>query len=51
VSRALESPTHLDPGIVYVNAHAIRISCSVIRALYSVSLKDHYTPTHTQQLC
>jgi hypothetical protein len=46
VSRALESPTHLDPGIVYLNAHAIRINCSVIHMVHSESLKDHYTPTH-----
>jgi len=30
-----------DPAIVYSNAHAIRINCSVIHVVHSESLKDH----------
>ena len=52
VSRALDSPTQLDdPGIVYLNAHAITFNCSVIHVVHSESLKDHYTPTHTEKSC
>jgi len=40
-----------DPGIVYLNAHAIRINCSLIHMVHSESLKKIIKHLHTRKSC